>query len=634
MYISGPDLNFAGEQYQTFQTEYQEILGQEPVSAFHAHAYDAANMIFDALEAVAHQDAEGNTVIGRQALRDALYATSGLQGITGNISCNELGDCADPKIAINQIEGGEYNTIFGGGEEAMEGEAMAADPDCEYGGLFKSIEAVDDMTVKFSLCSPDVAFPSKVAFTAFNIQPSEYLESTGGAGDIVEAPIGTGPYELVEWNRGDSLVLKRFEDYWGDPAKTENLIFRWSSEGAQRLLELQSGAVDGIDNPTPDDFAVIEGDDSLVLYPREALNVFYVGMNDTAAPFDNELVRQALAIGIDRQRIVDNFYPEGSVVASHFTPCAIPGGCDGPEWPDYDPDQAQELLSEAGFPDGFETEIAYRDVVRSYLPEPGVVAQDLQAQLADIGITAEIVVMESGAFIDAANAGELKGLHMLGWGADYPDQTNFLDFHFGAGASDQFGNGFDDIHETLAEAASLPDQDARNELYATANELLTEHVPMVPIAHGGSATAFKATAEGAHASPLGNEYFAVMEVPDQDTFVWMQNAEPIGLYCADETDGESLRACEQMHESLLAYEVGGTAVQPALAESYEPNDDLTEWTFHLREGVTFHDGSDFDAQDVVDSYTAQWDAASPLHTGRVGDFTYFSALFGGFKNAE
>jgi ABC-type transport system substrate-binding protein len=357
-------------------------------------------------------------------------------------------------------------------------------------------------------------------------------------------------------------------------------------------------------------------------------------MNDTAAPFDNELVRQALAIGIDRQRIVDNFYPEGSVVASHFTPCAIPGGCDGPEWPDYDPDQAQELLSEAGFPDGFETEIAYRDVVRSYLPEPGVVAQDLQAQLADIGITAEIVVMESGAFIDAANAGELKGLHMLGWGADYPDQTNFLDFHFGAGASDQFGNGFDDIHETLAEAASLPDQDARNELYATANELLTEHVPMVPIAHGGSATAFKATAEGAHASPLGNEYFAVMEVPDQDTFVWMQNAEPIGLYCADETDGESLRACEQMHESLLAYEVGGTAVQPALAESYEPNDDLTEWTFHLREGVTFHDGSDFDAQDVVDSYTAQWDAASPLHTGRVGDFTYFSALFGGFKNAE
>jgi ABC-type transport system substrate-binding protein len=516
--------------------------------------------------------------------------------------------------------------------EATE-EAMAADAECEYGGEFKSIEAVDDMTVKFSLCAPDVAFPSKVAFSAFQIQPSEYLESTGGGGDLVEKPVGTGPYQMVEWQKGDSITFKRFEDYWGEAAQSETLIFRWSAEGAQRLLELQSGAVDGIDNPTPDDFEVIQADSGLQLDPRPALNVFYVGMNDTYPPFDNETVRQAIAVGIDRQRIVDNFYPAGSEVASHFTPCAIPGGCEGSEWPAYDPEQAKALLAEAGLADGFETTITYRDVVRSYLPEPGVVAQDLQAQLQELGINAEIVVMESGAFIDAANAGQLEGIHLLGWGADYPDQTNFLDFHFGAGASSQFGNGFADIHEVLSQAASLADQDERNVLYAQANELLAQHVPMVPIAHGGSATAFKADVAGAHASPLGNEAMAVMGIPGQDTFVWMQNAEPIGLYCADETDGESLRACEQVGESLLAYEVGGTAVQPSLAESYEASDDLMEWTFHLRSGVKFHDGSELDAGDVVASYTAQLDAASPLHTGRVGDFTYFSALFGGFKNA-
>jgi ABC-type transport system substrate-binding protein len=495
------------------------------------------------------------------------------------------------------------------------------------------MEALDELTVKFNLCRPDVAFPSKVAFSAFQIQPSEYLESTGGTGDLVEKPIGTGPYQLETWQKGDSITFKRFEDYWGEPAKSETLIFRWSAEGAQRLLELQSGAVDGIDNPTPDDFAVIEGDSALKLYPRPALNVFYLGMNDTYPPFDNEKVRQAIAIGIDRQRIVDNFYPAGSEVASHFTPCAIPGGCEGAEWPAYDLEKAKALLAEAGFPDGFETEIAYRDVVRGYLPEPGVVAQDLQSQLADLGIKAEIVVMESGAYVDAWNAGQLKGLHMFGWGADYPDQTNFLDFHFGASAAPGFGAGFDDVHQVLKEAASLADQDERNKLYAQANELLIEHVPMVPIAHGGSAVAFKAEAEGAHASPLGNEAMAVVGIPGQDTLVWMQNAEPIGLYCADETDGESLRACEQVSESLLAYEVGGTAVQPSLAESYEPNDELTEWTFHLRPGVKFHDGSELDAQDVIASYSAQWDAASPLHTGRAGDFTYFSALFGGFKNA-
>jgi ABC-type transport system substrate-binding protein len=479
-----------------------------------------------------------------------------------------------------------------------------------------------------------VAFPSKVAFTAFNIHPSEYLEATGGTGDILDNPIGTGPYMMEEWKRGDSITFKKFEEYWGEPAKTDTVVFRWSAEGAQRLLELQSGAVDGIDNPTPDDFAVIEGDDSLTLYPREGLNIFYLGMTDFHPPFDNESVRQAIAIGIDRQRIVDNFYPAGSVVASHFTPCAIPGGCEGAAWPEYDLEQAKALLAEAGYADGFDTTIAYRDVVRSYLPEPGVVAQDLQAQLKELGINAEIEVMESGAFLDAADRGELTGFHMLGWGADYPDQTNFLDFHFGGGASDQFGGGHPDIHEILAEAASLTDQAERNQLYAQANELLIQHVPMVPIAHGGSGTAFKVGVEGAHASPLGNEYFGVMELPGQETLVWMQNAEPISAYCADETDGETFRLCEQVSESLLAYEVAGTAVQPGLAESFEVNDDLTEWVFKLRSGVKFHDGSELDAADVVASYEAQWDAASPLHTGRDGNFTYFNAFFGSFKNAE
>jgi len=76
---------------------------------------------------------------------------------------------------------------------------------------------------------------------------------------------------------------------------------------------------------------------------------------------------------------------------------------------------------------------------------------------------------------------------------------------------------------------------------------------MIPVAHGGSGVAAKAEVTGAHASPLGNEEFSVMS-NGTDTFVWMQNAEPISLFCADETDGESLRACEQINESLLQYE--------------------------------------------------------------------------------
>lgn len=504
---------------------------------------------------------------------------------------------------------------------------------CEYGGEFKAIEAVDEYTVKFSLCYPDPAFKSKIAFTAFAIQPKEWLEKTGGTGDLLTKPIGTGPYYVAEWKRGDQVIFKSFGEYWGEKAKTPTLVFRWQSEAAARLLELQSGTVDGIDNPGPDDFAVIQGDSNLALINRPALNIMYVGMTNTFAPFDNELVRQAVAMGIDRDRIVKNFYPAGSEVASHFTPCSIPGGCAGEAWYAFDPAKGKELLAEAGLPDGFSTKLYYRDVVRGYLPQPGIVAQDIQAQLKEnLNIDVEIVVMESGAFLDAADSGSLEGLHLLGWGADYPDQTNFLDYHFGAGSSKQFGTKFDDITATLKEAAALADNAAREPLYAKANDLIRQHAPMIPIAHGGSAVAYKAAVEGAHASPLGNEAFSVMS-NGAETFVWMQNAEPISLFCADETDGESLRGCEQVTEALMAYEIGGTDVVPGLAEKCEANADLTEWTCTLRQGVKFHNGFGLDAADVVASLNLQWDAASPLHKGNTGGFTYFNALFGSFLNA-
>lgn len=523
---------------------------------------------------------------------------------------------------------------------AFEG-LMVEAPDCEYGGQFKSIEAVDEFTVKFTMCVPDPAFPSKIAFTAFAIQPSEHLESN--AGSPLENPIGTGPYKVESWERGNQLVFTRFDEYWGDPAMNQTLVFRWGTESAQRVLELQSGTVDGIDNPGPDDFAVIESDPNLQLIPRPALNIMYIGLNNnpqvegfdnSTNPIANEQVRQAIAMGIDRQRIVDNFYPTGSEVASHFTPCSIPNGCVGEEWYEFDVEAARALLAEAGYPNGFETVLNYRDVVRGYLPDPNIVAQDIQAQLREnLNITVNIEVMESGAFLDASDAGQLQGLYLLGWGADYPDQTNFLGYHFGAGSSKQFGDKFDDIVQPIEQGAQLASDDDRAPFYEAANNAIKQHVPMIPVAHGGSAVAYKAGLEGnPHASPLGNETFSVMS-NGTDTFVWMQNAEPISLYCADETDGESLRACEQVTQALLGYEIGGTAVEPVLAESYEANEDLTEWTFNLRQGVLFHDGSSFDANDVVTSLALQWDASHPLHTGNTGAFSYWSGLFGTFLNA-
>ncbi len=507
----------------------------------------------------------------------------------------------------------------------------------DYNGQIGLIKTIDARTVEFSLCKADAAFLSKIAFSSLAIQDADYLVETGGGGEaLVRNPNGTGPYKLKSWTSGSDIVLETFPDYWGDPPKTPTAIIRWSSEAAQRLVELTSGNVDGIDNPGADDFETIKANPDLQLFPRTALNVFYLGMNNTKPFWKNEKIRQAIANGINRQRIVDIFYPPGSSVASHFTPCDIPGGCTGEEWYTFNVAAAQALLAEGMAEEGITsitTKLHLRDVVRGYLPTPVDVATDIQDQLKqNLGITATIDVQDPTTYLATAGRGELDGIFLLGWGADYPDVTNFLDVFFGVGADAGFGDKWDDITDPLAEGGAVADPAAREALYTTANNNIKQHVPMVPIAHGGSGTAYRADVEGAHSSALGNEGLFAMKAGDRDQIVWLQNGEPGGLYCADVTDGESLRVCEQIAEALYSYEIGGTAAEPGLAEKCEANADSTVWTCTLREGVTFHNGATLDANDVLVTYAVQWDAAHPLHVGQEGLFEYWSYLFAGYLN--
>jgi len=197
--------------------------------------------------------------------------------------------------------------------------------ECGYGGNFQTVEAVDELTVKFTLCTPDPAFASKVAFSAFQIYPSEYLEATNGGGpELFQNPVGTGPYMLESWNLGSEIVLTRNDAYWGEAGIEPTVIFRWNAEAAARLTELQAGTADGIDNVGAGDFEVVRNDPNLQLFERQGLNVFYIGLNNTIAPFDNLQVRQAVAHAIDKERIVANYYPPGSSVATQFMPSAIP----------------------------------------------------------------------------------------------------------------------------------------------------------------------------------------------------------------------------------------------------------------------------------------------------------------------
>ena len=514
-------------------------------------------------------------------------------------------------------------------------EAAAADCSAEGYYGFKRITSTDANTVVFELCAPDVAFIQKLALTNFVINDSGYLTSATADGSIVDKPNGTGPFKFKAWERGTQIVLERNADYWGQLATSGTAVFQWQAEAAARLIALKAGTADGIDNLAPTDIAASEADPSLQVIPRPALNIMYVGMNSSIAgdPFQKLDVRKAVALALDRQRIVDTFYPGGSEVASHFTPCTIAFGCEGEAWYEKNITEAKALMAAAGYPNGFNTTISYRQVDRGYLPVPAEVSADIQDQLKAIGINAEINVMESTAFLDAASSGTLAGLHLLGWTGDFPDATNFLDAHFGPSVI-QFGAPIDAITTPLAKAGATAVASERAALYAEANDAIKANVPMIPVAHGGSAVAFGAGIVGAHSSPLGNEELAAFSSGGDDTFVWVQNGEPGGLYCADETDGESLRVCGQISEGLFGFVTGGAETKPLLATACEASEDLLTWTCTLRTGVKFHNGATFDATDVVDSYAAIWDCANPLHKGRTGTFEYWGYTLGAFLNPE
>jgi peptide/nickel transport system substrate-binding protein len=440
-------------------------------------------------------------------------------------------------------------------EEAWEARPAIVNENCGDADIIKSISAPDEYTVEFELCKTNPAFIAKIGFVGFVISPSEYIDAQGGSGEMLDKFIGTGPYMVDEWKRGESVNLVKFDDYWGEPAVNDGFVLRWAKEGTTRLLELQAGTADWITTPSIDDWETIQEDPNLTLIPAPGADVLYLAFtNNNDEYFDDVNVRKAVALALDRQRIVDNFFPPGGSVPNQFCNETIEYCGTGEDWYEQNVEEAKQLLADAGYPDGFSTSLYYRDVYRSYLPEPGATAVDIQSQLKEtLNIDVDVVVMESGEFIGESTTGGLDGMYLLGWGMDYPHITNSLDYHFNA-ANPQFGDPFPSIYEPLAEAATLTDPERLTELYTQANNAIKENLPMVIVARGSNANASVAALEDISRPPFGVVYWSTVAAPNGSTLNLVQNAEPISLMCNDESDGESVAPCVQGMEGLVKYD--------------------------------------------------------------------------------
>ncbi|MEM7320080.1 MAG: ABC transporter substrate-binding protein, partial [Pseudomonadota bacterium] len=277
------------------------------------------------------------------------------------------------------------------------------------------------------------------------------------------APVGTGAYKLKEWVQGDRIDLMRNPDYWGPAPALETATFKFISDPTAAFAAVMAEDVDVFDNfPAPENLPQFEADPRFQVLVGSTEGETILSTNNLQPPFDDVRVRQALAHAIDRQAIIDGaMFGYGTPIGTHFAP-HHPAYVDLTGGSAYDPAKAKELLAEAGFPDGFETTL--------HLPPPSYARRGgeiIAAQLAEIGIQAEITNVEWAQWLETVFRGKNFGLTIV-------SHTEPMDIGIYARPDYYFqydDPGFQALMQTLN---STTDPDKRTELLQQAQTKISE----------------------------------------------------------------------------------------------------------------------------------------------------------------
>ena len=344
--------------------------------------------------------------------------------------------------------------------------------DSEGTPLIPALSAISDMeaddtTLTITLDQPDSEF---LSYLTLAILPEDYP-------DQATAPVGTGPFKFVSRTAQDSIVLERFDDYWGTPAQLDKVTFRIIENADSLVMSLQSGAIDMFAHLTStqvaqlgDDFQVLEGTMNLV----QALY-----LNNAVEPFNNELVRQALCYAVDKQQIIDlAFDGYGSPIGSSMYPAFQKYFVeDLTDYYSYDPERAKELLAEAGYPDGFAMTITVPSNYQPHIDTATVLAEQLKA----VGITAEIQPVEWGTWLSEVYTNRQFQSTVVGVDASNMTARALLE-RFVSTADDNFINYQNADYDALFQQAQAAADDAeQTELYKQMERNLTEHAANVYI---------------------------------------------------------------------------------------------------------------------------------------------------------
>jgi len=385
--------------------------------------------------------------------------------------------------------------------------------------LIKSIDKVDEHTVRFTLNHPESPFLSDLAMSFASIYSAEYgdqLLAAGKTDQLNSKPIGTGPFIFSRYSKDSQVRYVANPDYFRGKPPSDQLIFAISPDSSVRLQRLKANECQIALYPQPDDLASIKADPTLKLQEIDALMIGYVALNVKHGPLADVRVRQAINMAIDRDAYVDAMFGKGlaSPAVNPYPPTVLGYDHAIKPWP-YDPEKAKALLKEAGVPDGQELNIYASSGAGPILPNPSLGTQVLQADLAKVGIKANIRLLEWGELVQRAKTGE-PDILFFGWAGDNGDPDNFLTPNLScdavpAGNNPSFwcNKEFDDL---INKARAVSDSAERVKLYEQAQVVFHEQAPWAPLVYPKLFNAARANVTGFTLNPLTTNNFSTTEV--------------------------------------------------------------------------------------------------------------------------
>jgi dipeptide transport system substrate-binding protein len=385
--------------------------------------------------------------------------------------------------------------------------------DMDMPALLDSIERRDDYTVVFHLKTPNVAILANLAMDFAAISSAEYADfllKKGKPEQLDQAPIGTGPFSFVSYQKDAVIRFKKNPDYFGEKALVDDLVYAITPDATARYAKLKAGECHINAFPRPADLAEIKADASLKLISQSGLNIAFWAFNVRKPPLDKKEVRQALAMAVDRDAILRDVYIGAGEKASTLIPRTMWAfDADIPQVA-YDPEKAKQMLAAAGVKTPLDIDLWYQPVQRPYNPNGKRIGEMMQADLAKIGVNAKLVTYEWGEYRKRAQNGE----HMtaqLGWTGDNGDPDNFF-FLDGCVGDKPANNNIPkwcnaEFNDLLVKARVVSDQGERAKIYHRMQEIEHDEQPELLVAHSTVFEAMRANVEGYKQSPLGTHTF-------------------------------------------------------------------------------------------------------------------------------